>query len=58
MGAMALLDALAETLAWHMTDQDYECGCALRCGYDGDARNYHLAEALLARLREHVSVEV
>lgn len=48
---MSARDVINEALAFHLTDHDYDQGCALRCGYDGDARDVHLTDALIAAVR-------
>jgi hypothetical protein len=53
-------EQLTEVLGRHFTDRDESSGCALRCGYDGDERTEHLADALLPlvnRLRAEAAVE-
>ena len=41
-------DRLANILDRHLTDRDYDQGCTRACGYDGDDRDEHLADVLLA----------
>ena len=45
---MSERDELANILNDHFTDRDYDQGCRLKCGYDGDDRDEHLADAILA----------
>lgn len=40
-------EQLAEVVDRHLTEQDYSTGCPLSCGYDGDDRATHIADALL-----------
>lgn len=39
-------ERLTTVLEWHMTERDFDQGCSLACGYDGDERDAHLAKAL------------
>ncbi|MDF3308745.1 hypothetical protein P3H15_27380 [Rhodococcus sp. T2V] len=41
-------DELAALLNDHLSERDYEQGCRLKCGYSGDDRDEHLADAILA----------
>ena len=45
---MSARDELANLLDRHMSDRDYDQGCRLACGYSGDDRDEHLADAILA----------
>ena len=45
-----MVRGLGEVLRPHFTERDYEQGCTLACGYDGDDRVEHLAEALAAHV--------
>lgn len=46
---MSIRDELASLLDRHLSDRDNAQGCRLACGYDGDDRCEHLADAILAR---------
>ena len=39
---------LANILDDHMSERDYDQGCRPWCGYTGNARDEHLADAILA----------
>jgi hypothetical protein len=41
------VERVAAALEFHMSERDFEQGCAFACGYDGDDRAAHLAQALL-----------
>ncbi|NKS42281.1 hypothetical protein GS496_17165 [Rhodococcus hoagii] len=45
---MSTRDELASLLDRHLSDRDNEQGCRLACGYDGEDRCEHLADAILA----------
>lgn len=45
---MSIRDELASLLDRHLSDRDNDQGCRLACGYDGDDRCEHLADAILA----------
>lgn len=45
-----MVRGLGDVLRPHFTERDYEQGCTLACGYDGDDRVEHLAHALAAHV--------
>ncbi|MCD2099596.1 hypothetical protein QNA24_29965 [Rhodococcus qingshengii] len=46
---MPIRNEIANLLDRHMSDRDYDQGCRLACGYSGDDRDEHLADAILER---------
>lgn len=53
-----LAEVLASRLDRHLSERDFEQGCRLACGYDGDDRSEHIAADLAAVLAPVVAAEV